>query len=107
MIIPCFEVTLDHSFADFIFLQLASFVCLLCQINQGNLGFRHWAEQGDDLPRFGWTRHDGVSFGEQEVLDRGVVLKTSFVKEGYDEEGARGGDWTARIEVHSEGNKKR
>ena len=26
-------------------------------------------EHGDGLDRYGWMKHDGVSFGEQEIID--------------------------------------
>ncbi|XP_014661559.1 PREDICTED: mannosyl-oligosaccharide glucosidase-like [Priapulus caudatus] len=55
---------------------------------------RHWCEQGDRLPRYGWLAHDGVNFGVQEIVDEDYILKTSFVKRTG---GSHGGDWTARI----------
>ncbi len=32
---------------------------------------RHTCEHGDGLQRYGWIRHDGTSFGQQEILDKG------------------------------------
>jgi mannosyl-oligosaccharide glucosidase len=33
---------------------------------------RHTCEQGDRLKRYGWTRHDGVAYGEQDIVDNGA-----------------------------------
>ena len=63
-------------------------------VTQGNLGLRHWCEQGDNLRQFGWNKHDGRHFGIQNILDRGVRVETSFVKVAG---GSHGGDWTNRI----------
>ena len=35
------------------------------------LNVRHTCEHGDKLQKFGWIRHDGISFGQQEILDSG------------------------------------
>ena len=32
------------------------------------------------LERYGWVRHDGETFGRQEVVDGGVTLTTSLVR---------------------------
>ena len=32
---------------------------------------RHTCEHGDQLKRYGWIRHDGASFGQQEIVDDG------------------------------------
>ncbi|TPX40080.1 mannosyl-oligosaccharide glucosidase [Synchytrium endobioticum] len=58
--------------------------------------FRHSCEQGDRLDGYGWNRHDGRTFGDQEIRDapNNVIIKTEFVKV----EGAGpGGDWAVRI----------
>jgi len=65
-------------------------------VQQGSLGLRHWCEQGDNLAQFGWTKHDGVNFGVQTILDKAVNLTTSFVKQSG---GVNGGDWTNRIKA--------
>ncbi|XP_014217057.1 mannosyl-oligosaccharide glucosidase GCS1-like [Copidosoma floridanum] len=57
---------------------------------------RHWCDQNDRLDRYGWLKHDGKNFGLQEIVDRGVMLRTSFVKNIH---GRHGGDWTAHINV--------
>lgn len=59
-------------------------------------GIRHWCDQGDNLPTYGWLRHDGVTFGEQLISDPPHQIVTSFVKTPG---GAHGGHWTARINV--------
>nr|XP_012234886.1 PREDICTED: mannosyl-oligosaccharide glucosidase-like [Linepithema humile] len=57
---------------------------------------RHWCDQGDKLDRYAWLEHDGRTFGVQEIVDKSIILRTTFVKRpgGY-----HGGDWTARIAV--------
>jgi len=65
-------------------------------VTQGSLGLRHWCEQGDNLKKWGWEKHDGRNFGIQRIQDRGVSLTTSFVKVAG---GSHGGDWSARIEA--------
>jgi mannosyl-oligosaccharide glucosidase len=45
------------------------------------------------LEKYGWTKHDGRSFGLQEIHDGPVSIETSFVKSEMDN------DWTARISV--------
>merc|ERR1712029_996934 len=70
------------------------------QIRQDNLGLRHWCEQGDNLKSFGWLQHDGESFGLQEIQDRGLRLKTSFVK-------SSDMSWTSRIQVEQERGKSK
>ncbi|KAH8271129.1 hypothetical protein KR018_000870 [Drosophila ironensis] len=68
-------------------------------LGQGGQGIRHWCEQGDRLDSYGWTHHDGRSFGVQEIQDLPFELRTSFVK--YPEGKEYGGDWTARISVRN------
>lgn len=62
----------------------------------GGKGIRHWCEIGDNLQRYGWTHHDGRTFGVQELYDGAFKLETSFIKTLA---GPRGGEWTARIRV--------
>jgi hypothetical protein len=75
------------------------------------LDIRHEARTEDELTTFGWKRHDLRSFGEQTVLDGGLRIDTTFVKEaGHaaraaqhdNERGAGGsagfgGSWAVRI----------
>lgn len=51
------------------------------------------------LDRYGWVAHDGETFGRQELLDRGLNLGTSWIKNA-------GGGWSARVVAHprSSGN---
>ena len=66
-----------------------SFICFF---------IRYTCEQGDNLPRYGWLQHDGVSYGAQEIVDEDFILTTEFIKNHV---AARGGDWTARIKGKS------
>ena len=59
---------------------------------------RYTCEQGDNLPKYGWLQHDGLSYGSQEIVDEDFILTTEFIKRPN---GARGGDWTARIKGKS------
>ncbi len=71
------------------------------QVSQNNLGLRHWCDQNDDLKSYGWLKHDGATFGYQEIVDRGLNITTSFVKRNRDDDDDADDaeDWTARIEV--------
>ncbi|CAG9789851.1 unnamed protein product [Diatraea saccharalis] len=64
-------------------------------------GIRHWCDQNDNLPSYGWLRHDGISFGEQSISDPPHTIVTSFVKTTG---GAHGGHWTARINITAQNN---
>lgn len=66
------------------------------RLRPGGDGVRHWCEQGDELETYGWTQHDGSSFGIQKIQDGPFEIITSLVKRLG---GSHGGDWTARIEV--------
>ncbi|KAH8395183.1 hypothetical protein KR222_000519 [Zaprionus bogoriensis] len=66
-------------------------------LGPGGQGIRHWCDMGDRLDGYGWTHHDGRSFGVQSIIDLPFELKTSFVK--YSSGKQFGGDWTARISV--------
>ena len=68
-------------------------------VRQDGEGFRHWCEQGDRLDKYAWLEHDGKNFGTQEIIDGGVVIRTTFVKKLG---GSNGGDWSARVSVISE-----
>ncbi|KAI8426913.1 hypothetical protein MSG28_014583 [Choristoneura fumiferana] len=65
-------------------------------------GIRHWCDQSDNLPSYGWLRHDGVMFGEQHILDPPHQIYTSFVKTPG---GEHGGHWTVRVNVTAKDNK--
>ncbi|KAM8718824.1 hypothetical protein ACLKA7_001521 [Drosophila subpalustris] len=68
-------------------------------LGPGGHGIRHWCDLGDNLDGYGWTHHDGRSFGMQEIHDLPFEIKTSFVK--YSSDKQYGGDWTARISVRN------
>ncbi|KAI8804887.1 glycoside hydrolase [Cladochytrium replicatum] len=57
---------------------------------------RHTCDQNHGLAKYGWTQHDGRSFGSQEIVDQSnnIILKTQFIKLGG---GSDGGDWAVRI----------
>lgn len=59
---------------------------------------RHTCEASDNLRKYGWLRHDGKSYGYQEILDGSILLKTTFVKRRFLSSGY-GGDWAVRISV--------
>ncbi len=44
---------------------------------------RHTCEEGDKLRKYGWIRHDGHHFGEQDILDpkNDLHLQTTFLKQ--------------------------
>ncbi|CAG9574147.1 unnamed protein product [Danaus chrysippus] len=63
-------------------------------------GIRHLCEQNDNLPTYGWLRHDGVNFGEQLISDPPHHIQTSFIKTPG---GEHGGHWTARINITATG----
>ena len=44
---------------------------LMWFVYDGQFNIRHTCEHGDHLQRFGWVRHDGTSFGQQEIIDNG------------------------------------
>lgn len=76
-------------------------------IDRNNIGLRHWCEQGDNLDKFGWIKHDGENFGVQEILDRGVNVTTSFVKVLSTKSRQKGGSWTARVKAQLVNSQKK
>ena len=61
---------------------------------------RHKCEQ-DGVEQYGFSMHDGRSFGVQPIVDRGnrLALETSYVRTEDSSSGlADGGGWAARIE---------
>ena len=58
---------------------------------------RHWCDQNDGLPMYGWVVHDGANFGLHELLDQFYTISADFVKRPG---GSHGGDWSARIRVN-------
>eukprot|EP00897_Mesotaenium_endlicherianum_P001918 jgi/Mesen1/1754/ME000014S01162 len=59
---------------------------------------RHTCEESDHLPRYGWLRHDGSTYGSQEIVDGEYAIRTDFAKH-LDGARGHGGDWSARIRV--------
>lgn len=55
--------------------------------------------QGDRLPQYGWTQHNGVDFGVHDVRDDGYSIVTEFVKRNG---GRHGGDWSAKIKARTQ-----
>lgn len=62
---------------------------------------RHTCEQSDNLLKYGWTSHDGLNFGMQDIAERGFNITTDFVKRPG---GNHGGDWTWRISSRKSGS---
>lgn len=56
----------------------------------------HWCDQGDNLQRYGWLKHDGINFGVQEIVEDQYTIRTEFVKRPG---GDYGGDWTTRVKL--------
>ena len=42
--------------------------------NGRSTDIRHTCEHGDHLQRYGWIRHDGTTFGQQEIVDNGLSV---------------------------------
>lgn len=57
---------------------------------------RHEARHEDGMKRFGWTEHDGRSYGRQEVEDGDLRVDMSFAKRWPGDSGP-GGDWAVRV----------
>ncbi|CAF2973449.1 unnamed protein product [Rotaria sp. Silwood2] len=56
---------------------------------------RHWCDQNDQL-KYGWTYHDGETFGIEDIKDNNLNLNIQWMKQIS---GQHGGDWTTRINV--------
>ncbi len=56
---------------------------------------RHWCDQNDHL-KYGWTYHDGETFGIEQISDENLHLNIQWLKQIS---GNHGGDWTTRINV--------
>ncbi|KAJ3013924.1 Processing alpha glucosidase I [Thoreauomyces humboldtii] len=57
---------------------------------------RHTCEQGDDLSGYAWQKHDGRSYGSQEIADNlnRVGIRNEYFKSPG---GDHGGDWSVRV----------
>ena len=60
-----------------------------------DFSFRHWCDQSDHL-KYGWTYHDGETFGVEQIFDENLHLNIQWLKQIS---GNHGGDWTTRINV--------
>jgi len=68
---------------------------------------RHQAQMSDGLSKYEWLAHDGERFGRQGILDEGLNITTSWVKNGKTSTSSStsstsspsgdGGSWSARI----------
>ncbi|WZZ20372.1 hypothetical protein YC2023_121759 [Brassica napus] len=54
---------------------------------------RHFCEDKHGLKLFGWTEHNGTDYGQQDLVEKDLVLQTSFVKSKVGSLGY-GGDWS-------------
>eukprot|EP00878_Enallax_costatus_P009274 GHUV01009693.1.p1 GENE.GHUV01009693.1~~GHUV01009693.1.p1 ORF type:complete len:248 (+),score=66.88 GHUV01009693.1:169-912(+) len=59
---------------------------------------RHEAQQEDKLDSYGWVRHDGRSYGRQQMLDGDYQLTIQMVKSSSSDS-SYGGDWSVRIKT--------
>ncbi|MEW5316627.1 MAG: hypothetical protein WDW38_007987 [Sanguina aurantia] len=59
---------------------------------------RHEASQGDRLTSYGWVRHDGRSYGVQQLIDEDYNITLSMLKH-TDAWSGTGGDWAVRVSV--------
>ena len=51
---------------------------LMWFVYDGQFNIRHTCEHGDHLQRYGWIRHDGTSFGQQEIIDNGEQIYNRY-----------------------------
>ncbi|CAF3930979.1 unnamed protein product [Adineta steineri] len=66
------------------------------KLQQSNDRFlRHWCDQNDRL-KYGWTYHDGETFGIEQISDDNLQLNIQWLKQVS---GHHGGDWTTRVTV--------
>ena len=92
---------LDHAlWCKYTYNRTCVFVLGMMWMSAANPGasppLRHWCEQGDRLPFYSWTSHDGVNVGVHEATDDHYTIKSEFVKRPG---GEHGGDWTTRLSV--------
>ncbi|KAG0203804.1 Processing alpha glucosidase I [Mortierella sp. GBA30] len=66
------------------------------ELKSGFYNIRHGCEERDGFEKYGWLKHDGRSFGIQQLKDtrNNVELITEFIKVPG---GDHGGSWGARI----------
>ncbi|KAG2483058.1 hypothetical protein HYH03_018041 [Edaphochlamys debaryana] len=59
---------------------------------------RHEANQGDGLTSYGWKRHDGRLYGQQQLLDEEYNITLSMLK-SFGNDSGPGGDWSVRLQL--------
>ncbi|PRQ39935.1 putative glycosidase [Rosa chinensis] len=69
-------------------------------IQDGRYSLRHFCQDSDGLAQYGWTDHDGRTYGHQVIVDQGMKLATSFLKSNGEDSGY-GGDWAVRLDVQN------
>lgn len=70
-------------------------------IKNGQYFLRHVCQDSDELSTYGWTDHNGRDYGRQVLVDHGMSITTSFLKE-KEEASGYGGDWAVRLDVQKE-----
>ncbi|TKW18493.2 hypothetical protein SEVIR_5G437000v4 [Setaria viridis] len=70
-------------------------------LKNGQYFLRHVCQDSDELSTYGWTAHNGRDYGHQMLVDHGLLLTTSFLKEKGEGSGY-GGDWAVRLGANSE-----
>uniref|UniRef100_A0A0E0JSX2 Mannosyl-oligosaccharide glucosidase n=1 Tax=Oryza punctata TaxID=4537 RepID=A0A0E0JSX2_ORYPU len=68
----------------------------------GQYFLRHVCQDSDELSTYGWTDHNGRDYGRQVLVDHGLLLTTSFLKEKGEGSGY-GGDWAVRLNAKTDG----
>ncbi|XP_072999094.1 mannosyl-oligosaccharide glucosidase GCS1 [Typha latifolia] len=70
-------------------------------IKNGQYFLRHVCQDSDELSTYGWMEHNGRDYGRQVLIDHGLSLTTSFLKEKGEGSGY-GGDWAVRLDVQND-----
>ena len=70
-------------------------------LKNGQYFLRHVCQDSDELSTYGWIAHNGRDYGHQVLVDHGLFLTTSFLKEKGEGSGY-GGDWAVRLNANSE-----
>lgn len=73
-------------------------------MKNGQYFLRHVCQDSDELSTYGWTDHNGRDYGRQVLVDHGMSIATSFLKEKGKYSGY-GGDWAVRLDVQNEQSK--
>ena len=50
-------------------------------LKNGQYFLRHVCQDSDELNTYRWTAHNGRDYGRQVLVDPGLLLTTSFLKE--------------------------